>query len=409
MATPGEDSNHRWQLEQSLSQIQIDSVFHPRYQLCTPSASSQSLPFYLQTSHSSSMISSPIPSNDYPSSRTDLLSAQPHPTFNNSPVNPQLCTKAEYDTNLSLSLKPSEGIAIFNSSEVPKQWKPLIPAGPVAVPSYNASNGTGCRFDSSLGTLTKKFIDLVHKAEGGQLDLNKTAEALKVQKRRIYDITNVLEGIGLIEKTTKNHIMWKGFEMVPSNINEDANLLKAELENLYAEDSRLDACIREREEHLRILRSHENFKKHLFLTEEDITSIPHFKDQTLIAIKAPHASCIEVPDPDEETGFQQREFRLIVRSIRGPIDLYLLGGSQIKEDVNVNEKNLADISSGTDPIIPDGISSTGPVESRTQKITIPESAREDDYWFQSHKEVSITDLWERDERRPAMRLPRNPE
>ena len=29
------------------------------------------------------------------------------------------------------------------------------------------------------------------------------------QKRRIYDITNVLEGIGLIEKTSKNTVRWK--------------------------------------------------------------------------------------------------------------------------------------------------------------------------------------------------------
>lgn len=32
---------------------------------------------------------------------------------------------------------------------------------------------------------------------------------LQVQKRRIYDITNVLEGIGLIEKKLKNRIQWK--------------------------------------------------------------------------------------------------------------------------------------------------------------------------------------------------------
>jgi hypothetical protein len=36
------------------------------------------------------------------------------------------------------------------------------------------------------------------------------AVTLKVQKRRIYDITNVLEGIGLIEKTIKNKIRWRG-------------------------------------------------------------------------------------------------------------------------------------------------------------------------------------------------------
>lgn len=34
-----------------------------------------------------------------------------------------------------------------------------------------------------------------------------------MQKRRIYDITNVLEGIGLIEKKLKNRIQWKYGQM----------------------------------------------------------------------------------------------------------------------------------------------------------------------------------------------------
>lgn len=38
----------------------------------------------------------------------------------------------------------------------------------------------------------------------------KPAHRPQVQKRRIYDITNVLEGIGLIEKKSKNNIHWKG-------------------------------------------------------------------------------------------------------------------------------------------------------------------------------------------------------
>ena len=38
------------------------------------------------------------------------------------------------------------------------------------------------------------------------IDLKQAAKALKVQKRRIYDITNVLEGIGLIKKIAKNTI-----------------------------------------------------------------------------------------------------------------------------------------------------------------------------------------------------------
>ena len=63
-----------------------------------------------------------------------------------------------------------------------------------------------CRYDSSLGLLTKKFVALIQNAGDGVLDLNQAAQVLGVQKRRIYDITNVLEGIGLIEKRSKNNI-----------------------------------------------------------------------------------------------------------------------------------------------------------------------------------------------------------
>lgn len=65
------------------------------------------------------------------------------------------------------------------------------------------------RYDSSLGLLTQKFMDLVKKSKQGDLDLNEASRILSVQKRRIYDITNVLEGVGLIEKKSKNHILWK--------------------------------------------------------------------------------------------------------------------------------------------------------------------------------------------------------
>lgn len=41
--------------------------------------------------------------------------------------------------------------------------------------------GTGnCRYDSSLGLLTKKFVALVEAAPDGVLDLNKAAESLSV-------------------------------------------------------------------------------------------------------------------------------------------------------------------------------------------------------------------------------------
>jgi transcription factor E2F3 len=51
---------------------------------------------------------------------------------------------------------------------------------------------------------------LEQSSADGTLDLNGAAVTLEVAKRRIYDITNVLEGIGLIDKQSKNIIVWKG-------------------------------------------------------------------------------------------------------------------------------------------------------------------------------------------------------
>lgn len=65
------------------------------------------------------------------------------------------------------------------------------------------------RNETSLGSLTRRFCDLLETASNGDLDLNEVALQLRVQKRRIYDITNVLEGVGLIAKSSKNHIRWK--------------------------------------------------------------------------------------------------------------------------------------------------------------------------------------------------------
>ncbi|KAL6316409.1 hypothetical protein AAG906_018112 [Vitis piasezkii] len=256
-----------------------------------------------------------------------------------------------------------------------------------------------CRYDSSLGLLTKKFISLIQEAKDGTLDLNRTADVLEVQKRRIYDITNVLEGIGLIEKTSKNHISWKGFDMSgPQKMDNEVTRLKAEVERLYAEECRLDDCIREKQELLRAIAGDENCQKHLFLTEEDITTLPCFQNQTLIAIKAPQASSVEVPDPDEDIGFSQRQFRIIIRSTTGPVDLYLLSKYEGQsEDITVRRTKSLDYSvedSGCNKIQDAGpFSSLGSEGSGIQKIIPSDFKIDDDYWLRSDPEVSITDLW----------------
>lgn len=62
----------------------------------------------------------------------------------------------------------------------------------------------------------------------------------QVQKRRIYDITNVLEGVGLIEKKSKNNIIWK--PAMPSGSPEDAEDQRA-LEQMQANMQQLRVSV----------------------------------------------------------------------------------------------------------------------------------------------------------------------
>lgn len=56
-------------------------------------------------------------------------------------------------------------------------------------------------------------MQLIKSKENFVLDINEATKELGVQKRRIYDITNVLEGIGYIQKIHKNKMKWIGGAM----------------------------------------------------------------------------------------------------------------------------------------------------------------------------------------------------
>ena len=57
----------------------------------------------------------------------------------------------------------------------------------------------------SLKTLTLKFIDYIFENNFKTvLNLEKITEKLNIKKRRLYDLTNVLEGIGYLKKYKRN-------------------------------------------------------------------------------------------------------------------------------------------------------------------------------------------------------------
>ncbi|KAL7985484.1 hypothetical protein Chor_004054 [Crotalus horridus] len=104
------------------------------------------------------------------------------------------------------------------------------------------SPGEKSRYETSLNLTTKRFLELLSQSPDGVVDLNWAAEVLKVQKRRIYDITNVLEGIQLITKKSKNHIQWLGNRSAVGGTNKNQALMK-ELQDLQAAEQHLDSLI----------------------------------------------------------------------------------------------------------------------------------------------------------------------
>ena len=63
--------------------------------------------------------------------------------------------------------------------------------------------------ERSLGWLAVKFLEIASQSESKSVELHQAAESIGVRKRRIYDVTNVLEGLGLFGKASKNRVGWR--------------------------------------------------------------------------------------------------------------------------------------------------------------------------------------------------------
>ncbi|XP_041804782.1 transcription factor E2F5 isoform X1 [Chelmon rostratus] len=186
------------------------------------------------------------------------------------------------------------------------------------------ARSTPSRHEKSLGLLTMKFVSLLQEAKDGVLDLKVAADSLAVkQKRRIYDITNVLEGVGLIEKKNKNIIQWRGENSgsQTQEVVEQVKVLKAQISELEAQEKELDNQKAWLEEDIKHLSHNPISSTYRFVTHEDICNA--FSGDTLLAVVAPAGTQLEVPLPEMgQSG--QKKYQVNLRSHLAPIQVMLI-------------------------------------------------------------------------------------
>uniref|UniRef100_A0A4W3GFY0 E2F transcription factor 1 n=1 Tax=Callorhinchus milii TaxID=7868 RepID=A0A4W3GFY0_CALMI len=156
------------------------------------------------------------------------------------------------------------------------------------------------RYDASLSLITKRFIHLLGQCADGVLDLNWAAQVLEVQKRRIYDITNVLEGIKLITKKSKNHIQW-----IAGEADTQDPVLLREIAELDDTERQLEELIKSCTLQLKLL------------TEDSEGQRYPYRGLTMVmVIKAPADTRLQVTNPNEA-------LQISLQSTKGPVEVFL--------------------------------------------------------------------------------------
>ncbi|XP_015251147.1 PREDICTED: transcription factor E2F6-like [Cyprinodon variegatus] len=152
------------------------------------------------------------------------------------------------------------------------------------------------REDVSLPVLTRRFLELFVKNPDGTLDLRTAVNSLRTRRRRVYDITNVLEGIQLIKKESLS--VCRG--SCPASSFLGQNWFQSDASELKLVEETLDSLIRISAQQLFDLTDDPENSALAYVTHQDLQRLKTFQNQTLMVVKAPEETKLEIPAPTED-------------------------------------------------------------------------------------------------------------
>ena len=170
-------------------------------------------------------------------------------------------------------------------------------------------NNDDMKQENSLGKLTINFLKHIKEKGRVNININSLVNDLKVKKRRIYDITNVLQGMGYIEKNGKNEIKWnqnyRNLENIlnknslPESFVSNYNKLKLELDELKMEEKKIDEELNKYNEEFNYISKKKDFPKYGYITFNDMIKLSKSENLNFMIIKATKGTVINVIDDEE--------------------------------------------------------------------------------------------------------------
>ncbi|OIR56136.1 MAG: E2F/DP transcription factor [Amphiamblys sp. WSBS2006] len=179
---------------------------------------------------------------------------------------------------------------------------------------------------NTLDSLSERFIELLLSYADRTMKIADAATVLGVQRRRLYDVTNVLEGAGVIRKIGNvSVVLCCGSgerERRPGRARSEGRL--GELIDVETEYDRTLAALRESvsNELERI-----DTESMLYVTRDEIQREFSPEEETVLVVKAPRGSSMDIPYQKENTLQTRHEVGLRSGNSK-PIDVVLIGSSE---------------------------------------------------------------------------------
>ena len=221
------------------------------------------------------------------------------------------------------------------------------------------SNSKSFKIENSLSQLTQNFLNYIKKKGRVKISINDLVNDLNVKKRRIYDITNVLQGIGYLDKMGKNNFLWiknnndennehahpnsesTKKDIISENYISNYSQLKKEFDELKSKNNELDDLINRYREEFKLISEKNEFKIYGYITFDDIIELSKNENVHFMLIKAPKGTLINVIDDEEarkaynkikiqmENGKIQKDEKLLLNTLENQHHIFF--SSQDKE------------------------------------------------------------------------------